>query len=395
MASDLQVIRSRLPDYRDAVRELNEILLANLVMISETPAPTFQEDRRVEFLLDRFNEYELQNCSTDEAGNALAILPGTDGGRNILVEAHLDTVYTGAVDHTVQISPEYATGVGIGDNSLGAAAVATLPLILEKLGIRLRSNLLLMGSVKSLGRGDIEGIRFFLANRDVPVDYGICVEGVRLGRLSYASIGMIRGEIDFEVPDEYDWSRFGAGGAIVNINEVVNRILEIPLPRRPRTTIALNSLESGGSFNTIPTKARLQFEIRSESARMVTRLGNEIGDIAAEISSQTGADVAYRILARREPGGIKFSDSLSLASREIIAALGITPRISPSTSELSAFIGAGIPAVTIGLTNGEHVNEPDERIELAPISSGLAQLIGLLIAVDGTRDERPLGETDD
>ena len=372
----------RLPEFQAGARELSEILLTNLVMISEIPAPTFGEHRRMQFLLDRFNEYELQNCSTDEAGNALGILPGRSGEQNILVVGHMDTVFPEKVDHTVSIEPGAVSGAGIGDDSLGLAALVTLPQMLSHLGIELNANIIFMGTARSLGRGDIEGIRFFLDNRNVPISSGICVEGVKLGRLSYASIGMLRGEIHYRVPEEYDWTRFGAGGAIVNMNDVINRILEIPLPRRPRTSIVLNSVEAGASFNTIPRQATLQFEIRSESGELVNRLGDQISDICAETSSQTGAEVEFNVLARRQPGGIGFSHPLAAHARSIIKALGVNPRISPSTSELSAFIDQKIPAVTIGLTQGEHHNEVNERLDIEPVYLGIAQLVGLLVAID-------------
>jgi di/tripeptidase len=389
MDQSFSSILDTLPSFQEGIRSISEILLTNLVMVSEIPAPTFQENRRKEFLLERFNEYQLQNCSTDEMGNALGILPGQTGERNILVVAHMDTAFSEQVDHTVVIQPDTVIGTGVGDNSLGVATVATLPIILEQLGIELDSNLVLMGSSRSLGRGDIEGIRFFLNNADVPINAGICVEGVKLGRLSYSSIGMLRGEIQYHVPEEYDWTRFGAGGAIVNMNEVINRILEIPLPRRPRTTIVLNSIESGASFNTIPTQASLQFEIRSESGELVQELGDTIGDIGAEVSSRTGAEVSYQVLARREPGGIKFSHPLASHARSILKKLDVSHRITPSTSELSAFIDRGIPAVTVGVTDGEHLNEENERLEIEPMAKGLSQLIGLILALDrGCCDER-------
>ncbi len=383
MDRDFARLVDTLPDYQAAARDIEEILLTNTVMASEIPAPTFGEQQRTEFVLERFNEYELQNTSTDEAGNALGILPGRTGERNILVVAHMDTAFSAKIDHTVSIEPESISGAGIGDNSLGLAAVMTLPVLLQRLNLELDANIILMGSARSLGRGDIEGIRFFLDNKEVEIATGICVEGVKLGRLSYASIGMLRGEITYRVPEEYDWTRFGAGGAIVNINDVINKILEIPLPRRPRTSIVLNNVEAGASFNTIPRQARLQFEIRSESGDLVRTLGEHIGDIAAETSSETGADVSYNVLARRQPGGIGFSHPLAVHARSIINALGVHPRISPSTSELSAFIDKGIPAVTIGLTEGEHYNEENERLLIEPVYLGLAQLIGLLTAIDG------------
>ncbi|MFP4363888.1 MAG: M20/M25/M40 family metallo-hydrolase [Spirochaetia bacterium] len=379
---EINNILNDLPKYQDAAKEIGEIILANLVMISETPAPTFQEQRRVEFLVNRLNEYELQNCSTDEKNNALGLLPGTHGERNILVVAHLDTVFPEEVDHTVTVHPNYVQGPGVADNSLGLASLVSLPLLLKSLDIKLKSNLILMGCSQSLGRGNTGGLRFFLENSGIPIDYGICLEGVKLGRLSYSSIGLLRGEISYKVPEEYDWTRFGAVGAIVTINDVISRILEIPIPRRPRTTIVFGSIDGGKSYNTIATEAVLRFEIRSESAEMVEQLGQKIEDIAAEVSSKAGAEVKFDVFAKREPGGLGFAHPMTEISRNLIKEVGVTPRISPSTSELSAFIDFKIPAVTLGITDGEHLNQENETIQIEPVYKGLSQLLGLILAID-------------
>lgn len=384
----------RLPRIPELIRaetelaEVIEILLANLVLMSELPAPTFGEHRRVEFLRERLAEFDLQNISTDEMGNALGILPGTRGERNLVVVAHMDTVFGPETDHTVTITPDHVIGPGVADNSLGAATVATLPLILERLGIQLRANLILMGSSRSLGSGDLEGIRFFLDNTDIPVTYGICLEGVKLGRLSYSSLGMVRSEIRFEIPEEYDWTRFGAGGAIVSMNDIINRVLEIPIPRRPRTAVVFNRFESGASSNLLPSTALLEMQIRSESGEMVEQLDRRIGNIVSEAASDTGADVRYRVLSRRRPGGLPFSHPMPQVVRDVMQELQIQPRITPSTSELSAFIDHEIPAVTIGLTDGDNINEEGERIQIRPITRGIRQLLGVILAMDsGLCDE--------
>ena len=269
MTNSCQEILDRLPEYEKKIDEFKETLLTNLIMLSEIPAPTFEEQQRTRFLLNRFTEYNLQNCSEDEKGNALGIVPGESRDNNILVVAHLDTPFSSTVDHTITVQPDKVIGPGVGDNGLGLAALATLPVILERLNIKFESNLILMGSARSLGPGDIEGLRFFLDNFKRPITAGICVEGVKLGRLSYSSIGMLRGELRYQVPEEYDWTRFNSVGAIVNMNEMINKILEIPLPRKPKTSIMLGSIRGGSSYNTLPTKANLKFEIRSESEEMV------------------------------------------------------------------------------------------------------------------------------
>ena len=226
MAQSVKEILSALPRFREAARAIREMILANLAMLGEIPAPTFGEEKRQQLLEQRLGECGLQNCSTDEVGNVLGILPGQGpeeaGGQNILIVAHSDTVFSDKVDHTIMIGADRATGPGVGDNSLGLAILASLPTILERLELRLKCNLLLMGTSRSLGRGNLEGLRFFLANNTMPIKAGVCIEGVQLGRLSFASIGTARGEILCQVPEEYDWTRFGTKSAIVTLNEVIN-----------------------------------------------------------------------------------------------------------------------------------------------------------------------------
>lgn len=226
------------------------MLLANLVMMGEIPAPTFGEEERINFLIDRFKEADLQKSSIDEVGNGFGVLKGDAGDENILVVAHADTVFDEITDHTIQVLKNMVRGPGVADNSLGLSTVATLPTLLERLGIKLKNNLILMGATRSLGRGNLEGLRSFLSNYDEPIKAGIGLEGVELGRLSHTSIGMKRGEIQCRVPEEYNWSRFGNGSAILTLNEVINKINNIHMPQRPHTSIIMGSISGGSSFNT-------------------------------------------------------------------------------------------------------------------------------------------------
>lgn len=248
-----------------------DIMLANAVMIGEIPAPTFHEDVRVRFMQDRFSECGLQHCSTDEVGNGFGVLPGKTGERRILLVAHADTVFSEKVDHTITMQADRMIGPGVGDNSLGLAALASLPQLLDACGIRLQSDLILMAASRSLGRGNLEGLRFFLQNMKEPIHAAICVEGVQLGRLSYSSIGMLRGEISVRVPEQYDWTRFGAAGAVITLNDIINKINRIRLPKRPKTSIVLGSIE-GGEFiqqhcDAFPASIRNSQRIRRNSER--------------------------------------------------------------------------------------------------------------------------------
>ncbi|MBN2051470.1 MAG: peptidase [Spirochaetales bacterium] len=382
MQSGIADIIEHLPAVEKKIHHLSDVLLANLVMVSEIPAPTFDEENRMRFLVNRFTESNLINCSTDEMGNALGILPGKVGKRNILLAAHMDTIFDHSVDHTVTIYDDKVTGPGVGDNSLGVAVLATLPACLEYLHIHLDSNLILMGSSRCLGKGNVQGLNFFLENSDLPIHYGLCVEGMKLGRLSYSSIGMKMCEIHIEVPEEYDWTLFGTVGSIVTLHNVIDRILKIPLPRKPRSRVILGSVEGGKGFNKIATKAVIRLEIRSESGEIVEDIYRQLENIVAEIGSDAGEEVNMNIVSQCSPGGLTFNHPLVVLTRELMNAAKIKPRISPSTSDLTAFIAHSIPALTLGLTDGDNLDEMHSTIYIEPVYKGLALLLGAILAVD-------------
>ncbi len=380
---DITSLEKKLSGLEEQLKKYREVLLANLVMIGEIPAPTSDENRRVKFILNRFDEAGLTDSSIDGSGNGIGVLSGKDNSEAILINAHADTIFSAKIDHTMQVSSNSITGPGVADNSLGLAALVTLPYILEDMEVELNRDLVLLAGVKSLGRGNLEGIHFFLDNNPFTIKGAICIEGMQLGRLSYSSIGMLRGEITCRVPESYDWSRFGDASAILTLNEVINKINDIHLPKRPRTSIVMGSIVGGTSFNTIARDATLGFEVRSESQEVVERAGETINDIVLEVSSKTGDQVELDIFAKRTPGGIPYSHPLTKCARSVMETLDIEPRLAPSTSELSALIDKNIPALTLGLTMGERTSKTNETIQIEPIYKGLAQLIGTILAVDG------------
>ncbi|MCH8568210.1 MAG: M20/M25/M40 family metallo-hydrolase [Balneolales bacterium] len=380
---ELDLILSELPALIEKNKSLRDILLANLAIIGETPSPTFKEENRIRLLLDRFTELGLSKTSIDEMGNGVAVIDGQGGDNNLMIVAHADTIVSEKINHNYTITPDEVIGPGVADNSLGVAVLATLPYILQQIDYVPQNNIILVAATRSLGRGNLEGLRFFLANSKLPVKQAISVEGVRLGRLSHKSIGMLRGEITCKIPEQYDWSRFGSSSAILTLNEVINKINDIRLPKRPKSSIVMGTISGGNSFNSIATTASLRFEIRSESVQLTREIAERIDEITAEVTSGAGETVRLDTFASREPGGIPFSHPLVRSTRKIIQELGVEPRLAPSTSELAAFIDYNVPAITLGITEGEHLGDDNESIRIEPIYKGLAQLIAVIKAIDG------------
>jgi len=343
----------------------------------------FEEARRVEFLKQRFTECGLQNISTDQVGNALAVLPGTHGDNAILINAHIDTPFSANVNHTLSVAPKQVTGPGVADNSLGIAVLATLPTLLEGIGLQFRSDLILMGATRSLGHGNLGGLRFFLTNSRQPVTAGLCVEGVQLGRLNYTSRASSDCQITCRISESGAEDATARAGAIVVLNQAINRISELVQDDDPDIELVFGTIEGGTAFKTLARRAQLRFQIRCETTSRLTKLAEQIDTLADDISARTGAAVDFEITARTDSGGITASHPLAKASRVVITALDIEPRMGCCSSAASSFADNGIPAVTVGITRGADLNQTDESVLIEPIFKGLAQVIGIIKAIDG------------
>ena len=372
---------SELPE---ALIPMRERLVANLVMIAQIPAPTGGEAARVRFLLDRFAEEGLSDATADDAGNAVGRVVGTRRDRTILLASHLDTIFPTSQSHDVMVEADRVVGPGVGDNALGAAIVSLMPTVLDHLGIELASDLILLGSTRSLGRGNHAGIRFFLDHVPEKVDFGICVEGMQLGRVNFFSIGTARADITCGIRQHSEPSRsYGSESALVVLNHIINRILGISTPSRPYTRIKMGRMRAGLYYDVEPDHAELGLEIVSHSDEMIDQICGQINDIVAEMSARHAVDAHLDVFFCTRAGGISFAHPLVKSVLEVMDQLDIEPDQGHSPSELSELIARNIPAVTLGITHGTKSRKaaPD-YVLIDPILTGVAQLVAVILAID-------------
>ncbi len=382
---NLAAIIEQLPRYREEATRLRECLLANLALIGEVPAPTFGEWERASVVAERFADAGLQDCAVDGTNSALAVVPGATGKDNLLLVTNVDTLVEDTRDQTIEIQTDRLVGPFVGDNSIALAALVTLPALLERLGLRLNANLVLLAAARCLGRGNLEGVRAFLGG-GMRFQAGLCLESLQLGRLNYTSIGMLRGEIVCRLPDDFNWSQYGATGTITPMSEVISRIRRIALPQRPLSNIVLGAIHGGIAHNNIARETTLSFEVRSESSEILAQVREQFDDITEDVSAQSGTRITLDVFAVRQPGGLDIAHPLVRQARAILAALRLAPSLYPTTSLMAAVRDVGVPAITVGCSVGERkqeLDEIDEAVGIAPLATGLAQLVGLLQAADG------------
>jgi len=379
----------KLPSFVEAIKSIKETIIANIVFIGQIPAPTFKEKRRTDFFLERLSEFQVDECTTDGYRNPIGIIRGTSTSKPpIFVVSHIDTVFEKDIDHNYTVRKKTIKGAGILDNSLSVGVLASLPEIFRKLDLCFESDIVLAGAIQSLGEGNLRGIRHLVKTWDTPIRGAICLEGVELGRLNYYSEAMVRCEVECDIsPTPGPLQKFRPN-AILILNEVINQILELRLPQRPRSEVIIGKISGGFKHGTIAYNAKLGFEIQSDLNKMVKSIYNDVSDIIDDIRHQYEVELKLKTISNLNSASLKYNHPLVKSAGEIIESLGLKPVSGPSESELSIFLAHKIPAVTLGITRGENIHLENSMMEIEPMYKGIAQIIGVLMAIDrGVCDE--------
>ncbi len=382
----------QLPELANEIKTLKEIIITNIVLIGQTPAPTFREKKRSKIFMERMAEFQVDEITTDGYRNPIGIIRGTDASKPpIFVLAHLDTFYEKDLAVNYVIKKHTITGAGILDNSLGVGVVTSLPAIFKKLDLRFESDIVLAGTIQSIGKGNLRGVRHLLKTWPTPIRGGICVEGIELGRLNYYSDGMIRGEIACSISDERGKLDEYTPNAIIIFNEVINQIMSLKMPQRPRSRIVIGKISGGANHGKIAHEAEIGFEIRSDSYKMVKKIFGNIRDIVEGLSHEYEIDLNLRTISNLRASRLKYTHPLVKSAAAVLEALGIKPFSKSTESAQSIFLSNKIPAVTLGITHGVDHYKEKATMEIEPMYKGIAQIIGVIKAIDsGVCDEQQL-----
>ncbi len=372
-----------LPTFVNRIRKLREIIISNIVLLGEIPAPTFHEAKRAAFLAERMADFQVDDCIVDDYGNPVGVIRGAAAERRaIFVIAHLDTFAEQEGELHYEVSDSIISGLGVSDNSAAVGVLASLPEIFRRLGLSFESDIVLVAPCESLGAGNLKGIRQLLKTWPSPIRGAICLESVELGRINYYSDGMIRGEIACSIASEKQSNRHHTPNAILVINEVINAILGLRLPQKPRTQIVIGKIAGGFNHGKIAYDAAIGFEIRSDDDAMVKALYQDIREIVDGINKAFAVELKLRRISSLYATRMPYNHPLVTCASRILARLGVAAVSEPSETALSILLQKRIPAITLGLTRGDNYHQEGAMIEIEPIFKGIAQIPALTMAID-------------
>ncbi len=377
-AANSTASREAVAAVQDAAHSATTHVLDLAATIATIPAPTNFETTRSRAFAELFRGEGITECVIDELGDVVARIPGLNREHSVLIAGHLDTVFPEDTDLSIMRSNGRIHGPGIGDNSLGAAAVLAIPSILRSAGITPAVDLLLTGNVGEEGLGNLRGMRAVMeAHPDIAA--AIAVEGHNLGRVTHVAVGSRRLRVTVVGPGGHSWGDYGKPNAIHAAAAVIHDLARIPVSNSPKTTLSVGLIEGGISVNTIPPTCTFVVDTRSANETSLRRLSDRVDRILS--AQRAGVAIKVETLGERPAGRIDADSSIVRLAIDVLRELDVSATGDASSTDANIPISLGIPAICIGLTTGGNVHRTDEYIDTQPLGSGLVQLAALAVGV--------------
>jgi len=355
-------------------------LVREVIAICQIPAPTFHEEERAAYVAQRMAEVGVRAVSRDATGNVIGRLRGRGTGPNLLLAAHLDTVFPLGTDVTVRDEGEVLRAPGVGDNSASVATMLHAARLLVEADVPLAGDVIFAATCGEEGLGNLEGMRAVVRALEREIDYVIALDG-GLGGMVREAVGSRRFRLVVTTAGGHSWGAFGAPSAIHSLGRIIARISELRVPAYPKTTYNVGLISGGTSVNTIAARAEAVLDLRSLDRMELIRLEERVQRIVRSVERETGVKAVLELLGERPTGAIPDEHPLCNLVRAVHRELGLQTRTYPSSTDSNIPLSMGIPAVTVGVTLGANGHRLDEYIYTSPLARGLAQVLLLVLGV--------------
>lgn len=343
-----------LPDYVELLRTL-----------IATPSVSRGEDATASII---FEWLAARGAAPERVGNnVFAFAEGYCPSRpTLLLNSHHDTVRPAASYTRDPYSPDVEDGVlyGLGSNDAGASAVTLAHTFISLRRKPLPFNLLLALTAEEEVGGE-GGMRLFLpAMRERGVKIAAAIVGEPTGlQPAVAERGLV--VLDCVTSGVSGHAARGEGvSALYRAIDDINRLRTLhPLPTSPvlgDLHLNITQIEAGTAHNVIPDTCRWVVDVRT-----VDTLSNE--DTVTLLRSAVGPHTSVT------PRSTRVHASVISGSHPLVRAavdLGLTPFVSPTTSDMSLL--HGIPSLKIGPGDSARSHRADEFVRLDEMEEALS-----------------------
>src|SRR5262245_16020304 len=391
-AADLGSLLLQTPAMRAAVEfaKADEMrTIDDQIKICEVEAPPFQEAKRAELFAQLFRETGLKNVRIDAEGNVIGERPGASARPNVVLSAHLDTVFPRGTNVGVRRQGFVLRGPGVGDDCRGLADVLAVARALNKASVSTPGTITFVGTVGEEGLGDLRGVkRLFNETLKDKIDRFVSIDGEGLG-VTHIAIGSARFRVTFKGPGGHSFGSFGVVNPIHALGRAMARIADFQVPGSPRTTFNIGRIGGGTSINAISSDAWMEVDLRSSDMASLRALEKQfrqaVNDAVAQENARWNSSaltVTIETVGMRPAGRLPASAPIVQTAISVSKALSLPLPCSEGSTDANLPLSLGIPAVTIdagGRGSGAHTE--NETFDATEAWKGTQRAILLTVAL--------------
>src|SRR6202049_171812 len=297
----------------------------------------------------------------DAAGKVTGKYAGTSQDI-VMLTAHMDTVFPAGTNVSVKRDGNRLLAPGISDNGTGLAAIVVIARALHEVKVKTNSTILFVADVGEEGEGNLRGMRALVDAYKKRLKGVIALDGSATEYVTTAALASRRVEIAVTGPGGHSWSDFGVPNPIHALGRGIARFVAARVPESPRTSFNIGEIEGGTSVNSIPSRALMKVDLRSESEAELAKLETFLRDsIQSGIDEEMAAardrgmagstsllDLKVSVLGVRPAGELPENSPLLAALLAADTRLGNRSRRERSSTDADISLSVGIPALLLG-----------------------------------------------
>jgi len=383
-----------------AITRDHDQLIADIIALTEIPAPPFKETARGDAYLRLFTAAGLSDVERDPEGNVMGVRRGTGGGPLVAIAAHLDTVFPEGTDVRVTRQGTRLSAPGIGDNSRSLAVLLAMIRAMNSASIQTTADILFVGDVGEEGNGDLRGVKYLFTKgryKDRITQF-IALDGSGTGAdIVTGAVGSRRYLVTFNGPGGHSFGAFGLVSPAFALATAMQRLSTVAVPQSPRTTFNVGRVGGGTSVNSIPKDMWMEVDMRSESplelekveAAFLAIVKSSVADENRARSTAEGVIAAdVKVIGARPSGQTSKDAPIVRMAAQAATAAGLQPTFTFSSTDANLPISLGIPAIRLNSGGtGDRAHAPDEWIDVERNASvrGIRVVLATLLALAGMR----------
>jgi len=371
------------PKFRAAVgvyERDHERFVAELIKLTEIPAPPFGEEPRARAYMAMLKDAGLENVEMDAEGNVMGLWKGKSGGAVPLlaVAAHLDTVFPEGTDVKVKRNGTRLMAPGIGDDTRGLALLLALIRAMREAKVETAGDILFIGNVGEEGPGDLRGVRYLFTKgpwKD-KIKRFITVDGGNMDIVTNSGLGSLRYKVTFKGPGGHSWGAFGNVSPAFAMGEAITRFGQLKVPKSPKVSYNVGIVSGGTSVNSIPFETAMEVDMRAVDPAALKDIDAKFKKIVADAvetenaarSTANGTITVDIKLIGDRPSGTTSPETPVL--RQIAATMGVFDKVpvwETNSTDANMPISLGIPAFAIArssATKGGRGHSLDEWVDV-------------------------------